>query len=326
MSRSLNSGIDWFLFALVGFIWGSQFLFIKLAIALPPFALTTLRFLVATLMLAAVAATTRQRLPRDPIVLRGLLLLALLNNVIPFSLITWAEQGITSGMAAILNATMPLFTIVLAAMALREPITTSRLVGLTVGFAGVVILVGFSIATSGSESQLLGEVAVALASLSFACGAVYARRNPQALQPTVLALGQAVLALPILIVLSLATERPWTVNLDVGVLLAVIWLGVMASGVANLIWFRMLARWDATRSSLVSYVMPVVGVVLGVILLNEQFRLSELLGVLLVLGGIILANGGVVIRGRVTPALAKTASPPDGAPSERDRADSSQAT
>lgn len=316
MSRP-SSRIDWLLFFLLGGIWGSSFLFIKIGVeTLPPFELVALRLLFGALLLASVVAAARQPLPRDRATLRHLVVLAILNIVVPFSLITWGELSIDSGLASILNATMPLFTIVIAAVFLgEEPITVNRLAGLLVGFAGVIVLVSHDLGASGNLGEASGQLAVALAAASYATATVYARHHVRHVRPMVLALGQVGLALPIVATLALLTEAPWTVGLRADALFAVAWLGVLGSGVAYLISFRLLARWDATRMSLVTYLLPAFGVALGALFLGEVLDPRVLLGAGLVVGGVALVNsryGRRVLYGRamVGPAPLRPAVEP----------------
>ncbi|HEX8940389.1 MAG TPA: DMT family transporter [Candidatus Limnocylindrales bacterium] len=317
MSRP-SSRLDWLLFFLLGAIWGSSFLFIKIGVeTLPPFVLVAFRLCFGTLLLAAVVGAARQPLPRDAATLRHLLVLAVLNIVVPFSLITWGEQTIDSGLASILNATMPLFTIVIAALFLgEEPMTVNRLAGLVVGFAGVIVLVSRDIGASGGLGQTSGQLAVALAALSYATATVYARHHVRQVRPMVLALGQVGLALPIVGVLAVLTEAPWHVALRPDALVAVAWLGVLGSGVAYLISFRLLVRWDATRVSLVTYLLPAAGVALGAIFLGEALDPRVLLGAGLVVGGVALVNarfGRRVVYGR-RPALGAATGPAAAVP------------
>ncbi len=308
-----TSRVDWVLFFVLGAIWGSSFLFIKIGVeSLGPFTLVTLRVTFATLLLAAVIRLARQSLPRDRVVYRDLAILAVINIVIPFSLITWGERSIESALASILNATMPLFTIVIAGLALREePITLNRLVGLIVGFGGVVLLVSGDLGSSGQQNQLTGELAVALAAASYACGAVFTRHRMRGIRPMVVAAGQVWMSLPIMALLALLFEHPWTTDLRPEALFAVIWLGVLGSGIAYLISFRLIARWDATRASLVTYLLPAVGIVLGVVFLSEHVDARVLLGTVLIVGGVALVNSRFGTRrlyGRAPAAVAPEAS------------------
>jgi drug/metabolite transporter (DMT)-like permease len=150
-----GSRLDWALFFLLGFFWGSSYLFIKIGVeSLPPLTLVAGRLFIGALLLATVVRLWGERLPRDRRTYGHLVVMALLNIVIPFALITWAEQSVDSALASILNATVPLFTIGFAAAFLHdEPVTVNRAVGLVVGFAGVVLLTSRSLGAGASSSD-----------------------------------------------------------------------------------------------------------------------------------------------------------------------------
>ncbi len=281
-----SSPIDWLLFFVLGAIWGSSFLFIKIGDRyFGPLEVVSFRLLFGAAALSFIIRLAGQALPRGR-VWGHLLVLAVFNVVVPFSLITWGETTIDSGVASILNATMPLFTIIVAGVVIGEAITVNRLAGLLVGFAGVVIVVSRNI----GGGHLAGQLAVAAAACSYACATVYARRHVRHLRPMVLAIGQVGLALPIVATMALVAEHPWTVPLRPEPILATLWLGALGSAIAYLISFRLLIRWDATRASLVTYLLPVVGVALGAIVLGEQVDSRVILGTAFVVGGVALVN------------------------------------
>ena len=294
MTASRSTRLDWFLFVLLGFFWGSSYLFIKIGVeaGLPPFTLITLRLLFGFILLATVVAIAREPLPRDPKTYGHLIVMGAVNIAIPFSLITWAELTVDSALAAILTAPVPLFVIVIAAIFLRdERITINRLAGLAVGFVGVAILVGFDPAEVAA-GDLAGEIALIGATLSYACGAVYARRNIHGLRPMIPAVFQVGFALTMVSLLAVVFERPIDVvsRITPEALFAVVWLGILGSGLAYLLFFRILGRWGATRTSMVAYLLPVFGITLGALVLKEPIDTRLLVGTALVIGGIALVN------------------------------------
>ena len=287
-----SSRADWLLFILLGFLWGSSYLFIKIGVdaGLQPFTLVTLRLLVGFALLAVIVFGAREQLPRSPRIYAHLLVMAAFSVAVPFSLITWAEQSVDSTLASVLNGTMPLFVIVIAAVFLRdEPISVNRLAGLVLGFAGVAILVGFDPADLVG-GDLAAKVALIGSSLSYAIGGVYARRMIRGLRPMIPAVFQVGFALVMVGVLALIFEQPLTLPLRADAILAVIWLGLLGSGAAYLVFFRLLGRWGATRTSMVAYLLPVFGIVLGALVLSEQIDAGLLVGTALVIGGIALVN------------------------------------
>jgi len=288
----VSNRVDWLLFVLLGFFWGSSYLFIKIGVdaGLAPFTLVALRLLIGALVLATVVAVARERLPRDARTYANLLVLGVLSVALPFSLITWAEQSVDSALAAILTAPVPLFVIVIAAVFLKdERITANRLVGLAIGLVGVAVLVGFDPADVASGT-LVAEIALVGAAASYAAGGVYARRTMHGLRPMIPALFQVLFALVISGVLALIFERPAELPITLEAVFAVVWLGVLGSGLAYLVFFRLLGRWGATRTSMVAYLLPVFGIVLGAAFLSEPVDARLLIGTALVIGGIFLVN------------------------------------
>jgi drug/metabolite transporter (DMT)-like permease len=303
----------WLVFGALSMAWGSSFLFIKIGVeeGLPPLSLVSFRLWIGALFLTIALRVIGGRFPRGRTALRRLAFLSLINVVIPFTLITWGEIWISSALAGILNGLVPLFVIVLAAFVLRdEPITTNRLAGLIIGFVGAVVLLspnlGAGPAGVDASMSLFGELAIVVASISYACAGVYIRHSiagqplvavPDAdarpLTPVEIGLAQCVISATGTTVLAFVFERSGTIltlppSLDAW--FAVAWLGIIGSGIAYLLFFRLISAWDATRTSLVTYVMPIVAIALGVILLGERLDLAEILGAALVIGGLVLAN------------------------------------
>lgn len=287
-----SSRILWLLFLLLGCMWGSSFLFIKVGLeaGLQPFTLVALRLLFGSALLAVVVVVTRVPLPRDPRMYGHLLVVSIISVALPFLLITWAEQRVDSALAAALDAAVPIFVIPVAAVFLHdEPISLGRVAGLAVGIVGVIILVGFD-PGAAARSDPAGGLAIVVATISYACGAVYARRNLRDVRPTIPAAFQVGFGFLIMATLALVMERPFELTLQPDALVAVAWLGVIGTGLAYLVFFRLLASWGATRTSLVAYLLPVVGVTLGAIVLQERIDLRFLIGTGLVVGGIAVVN------------------------------------
>jgi drug/metabolite transporter (DMT)-like permease len=220
-----------------------------------------------------------------------LIVMSIINITIPFALITWAEQSVDSALAAILNATVPLFVIVLAPMFLPdEPIRVNGVLGLMIGFLGVVLIVSPGLAAAAGTVP--GQVALLGSSLSYAVGNVYARRNIQGQPPMIPAVFQVTFALLIVGVLAVVVERPWaTATPDAVAWFSVIWLGILGSGMAYLAYFRLLLTWGATRTALVAYLLPVVGIVLGFLVRGEPIDATLIGGTALVIAGVALVNG-----------------------------------
>jgi drug/metabolite transporter (DMT)-like permease len=282
----------WLVFIALGFMWGSSYLFIKIGVdnGLPPFTLIAMRLFFGFLVIATVVRLAGEPLPRSRRQYGHLLVMANVNIVLPFFLITWGEQSIDSALAAILNATVPLFVIVLAPFFLPdERITLNRLAGLAIGFVGVLVLFLPDLAVLEGNS-LLGWFALLGSAVAYAIGNVYAKRNVKGLRPMIPALFQVGFALAITIVLALVLEQPiGRVPVTPQALFAVVWLGILGSGFAYLAYFRLLKEWGATRTSLVAYLLPVFGIALGA-LAGEPITASRLVGTALIIGGVALVN------------------------------------
>ncbi|HEX2470057.1 MAG TPA: DMT family transporter [Candidatus Limnocylindrales bacterium] len=295
---------DWLIFLALGFMWGSSYLFIKLAVdSFGTFTLVALRLLIGAAFLWVVLRASRTPLPRDRRAYMHLVVMSIVNITIPFALITWAEQSVDSALAAILNSTVPLMVIVIAPMFLPdEPIRLNGLLGLAIGFAGVVLIV--SPGLMGATATAAGQLALLGSSLAYAIGNVYARKNVRGLPPMIPAVFQVTFALVTVGLIALVLERPWeTSRPDFEAWFSVIWLGILGSGMAYLAYFRLLSRWGATRTSLVAYLLPIVGIVLGFLVLQEPIDVTLIAGTALVIAGVALVNGRWGRRRLFAPAV-----------------------
>jgi drug/metabolite transporter (DMT)-like permease len=293
-----SSRLDWLIFLLLGFFWGSSYLFIKIGVdnGLQPFTLIMFRLLIGFILLATVVAFAREPLPRDPRQYGHLAVMGTINIAIPFALITFAEQTVDSSLAAVINGAVPLFVIVIAAIFLAgETITVNRLAGLAVGFVGVALIVGLDV-TDLSSSSAIGELALIGATISYAFGAVYARAHVHGLRPMIPALFQVFFGLVVTAVLAFVFEHPLAAVPAPDAIVAVVWLGLLGSGLAYLAFFRTLQRWGATRTSLVAYLLPVYGIALGALVRAEPIAPTTLIGTVLIIAGIALVNARVGTR------------------------------
>jgi drug/metabolite transporter (DMT)-like permease len=281
---------DWILLLTLGLMWGTSYAFIRLGVeTLPTFTLIAARLLIGFTLLATVVFLARESLPRSPRMYVHLAVMAAINIVIPFTLITHAEQSVPSAIAAILNGAVPLIVIVLAALTFHdEPITLNRAVGVVVGYVGVIVLVLPGLAAGGGQVE--GEIALVGSTISYAVGAVYARRNIKGLRPMIPALFQVGFALVMVLVLAFAFESPLAVTWNLNAFVAVAWLGLLGSGAAYLLMFRLLSRIGATATSQLAYLLPVVGIVTGAIMFGETIDFRVAVGTGLILGGIALVN------------------------------------
>jgi drug/metabolite transporter (DMT)-like permease len=295
---------EWLAFSALGLIWGTSFLWIKIAVAeTGPFTLVGLRLLFGFLGLLVVLAIQRPTLPRDPRILLAFVFMGIFNTGLPFLLITWGETRIASSLASILNGTVPLFTIVIAHFWLHdEKITLPRLGGLLVGFVGIVVLVSGDLQSTGGHSDVWGQLAVLAAAVSYAVGITFSRRHLRG-QPPVLQTGMVLLIADSLVWLSaVSVERPLQPPSTALAWFAILWLGLLGTCVAYLLFFWLINAWGPTRASLVTYVFPVIGLILGIIFLHESAGWRLLVGSALIVSGIGVVNLRLRPRAKPLPA------------------------
>jgi drug/metabolite transporter (DMT)-like permease len=277
-------------------LWGASFMFIKVAVReLAPTTLVALRLGIGALTLAPLVLVrlgARQAARELRGAARPLVVTGLLNSAIPIVSLSWAETRIDSGLAAVIQAAAPLFTAILALRFSRsERVTGSRLVGLLVGFAGVTLLIGVQ-----PSGQLIAGLAVVFSALCYASAALYAGRRLAGVSPLVSsvgALGAATLALLPFALAQLPSHFPsWKV---VGSVAA---LSVGGTGIAYLLYYGLIAGAGASRSILVTYLVPAIALAYGTLLLGEPLRPSAVGGLALILGGVALGTGGIRLARR----------------------------
>ena len=278
------------LFLLAG-IWGWSFLLIKVAVGgMPPGAVAFTRVALGMLVLLVVVRLKRLRLPTGRTAWRHFAVVGLFGSALPFTLLAWGEQHIASALAAVLNASTPLFAALLAAFFLGQRLRRSQSVGLLLGFIGVGVAAGLG-ASELSGSSLVGEVAAIAAGASYAVAIVYAKRHLGDLSPLVAAAGQLVMATVLALPVALVTTVREGLDLTPRRLLAVCLLGVVGTGLAYVLLYRVIADLGATMASAVTYLVPVMAVTAGLLFLHEPFHLRLVAGGVLIIGGIVLLNG-----------------------------------
>jgi drug/metabolite transporter (DMT)-like permease len=297
---------EWVAFGLLGLIWGSSFLWIKIGVeGITPIMLVTLRVSFGLLALLVVMGVQRQSFPRDRSTILKYVFMGIFNVVIPFLLITWGETKIDSSLASILNAATPLFVIIIAQFWLHdEKITSARLAGLLLGFIGVVVLVLQNLKPGSGENNIWGELAVLLATVSYAVALVFSRRYLRGTKPVVQSTMILVVATALMWTIMPLADRPVVFPATPLTWIAVLWLGVLGLCVAYLLFFYLNNAVGPTRASLVTYVFPVVGVALGIIFLSEPLTWNMVVGSILVVGGIGVVNRKPRVKDEVTPEVA----------------------
>src|SRR3954447_11145300 len=288
-------------------VWGASFLFIKVGLeGLSPAQIVLGRLTTGALALVLVSLVTRRALPRDAVVWGHMFVVALLLCVVPFLLFCWAETRISSGLASIYNATTPLMTMLVALAALpSERPTRARLLGLLVGFAGVLLVLGpWGFGGRGETGgALAGQLACLGATACYGTATVYLRRfvSPRGLPAVTVATVQVGLgALVMLLVAPFVAATP--AHLTPRVVASVLTLGALGTGMAYVWLTNIVMGWGATNASTVTYLPPLVGVVLGVLLLGETLTWNQPIGALVVVLGIAVSQG--LLRPRPAPAPA----------------------
>lgn len=281
----------WTAFIFLGVIWSASFLWIKIALEeIGPNTLVAWRVLFGLLFAGGAVFIQRKAWPRIWADWFPFVVLGMTSIAAPFFLITWGELSIDSAVASILNATVPLFTIVIAHLFLQDDkMTVQRVVGLFVGFIGVVILLSEDL-TAGVHSSALGQAAVILASIFYAASSVYARRTTQTSSGLVRGAAPLVSATALMWIIAPTVESPFQVPQLPLTWIALLWLGVLGSGLALIIWYYLLHEIGPTRTGMVSYIFPLGGVILGVIFLNEHLSWQLAIGALLIILSIVVVN------------------------------------
>ena len=298
------SAADWGLLVALGTIWGGSYFFAKVALAeLPPLTIVLGRVGFAALALGAVLPLLGQGMPRNRESWRAFAVMAALNNVVPMSLLVWGQSHIASGLASILNATTPFFTVIVAHfLTSDERLTLAKLLGVALGLTGAVVIVGPDVA-QGFGRDVWGELACLGAPISYAFAGIYGRRfKRMGLTPLATATGQVTAATLLLLPLVLAVDHPWSLALpSAGTWGAVLGIALLCTAVAYILYFRILASAGATNLLLVTFLIPVSAILLGALFLHERLAPRHFLGMALIGLALVVMDGRVmamITRGR----------------------------
>jgi len=298
---------EWVLLVVLSVLWGGSFFFVGIIVQeLSPFTIVLGRSILAVLALAGFAALGRSRLPGSSSPWAAFLVMAVMNTLVPNSLIAWGQKHIDSALASILISSTPLFSVVLAHVLSREEhMTVARVVGVLLGLTGVVILIGPS-ALRGLDRPGLGQVAVLGAALSYACAGVYGRRFKD-LPPLVAAIGQLTCTVVLIAPLALFVDQPWTRRPSPVTLAALLGLGLLSTGLGYLIFCRILAVAGATNVMLVNFLNPISALLLGTLVLGERPHWSVFAGMASIFAGLVVIDGRLLRRARSAPVGPRTA-------------------
>ena len=267
-------------------LWGASYTLIKIGVAtIPPITLIAARTLIAGGILIAILRLRGLKLPGDRATWKKFMFQACLNSVIPFTMIAWAEQTVDAGLATILNSTSPIFTFLLTVfLTQHEPATARKLFGVVAGIIGICLIVGVE-ALNGLGRDLWAQLAIVLATVSYAIAAIFGR-GFKGLDPMMPAAGSLICGAAILLPLSLLIDQPWTLAPSVDSMWALLGLSVFSTALAFVIYFRLLRSLGSVGTTSQAYLRVPIGVGIAILFLGETLTSTMLAGVLCVIVGV----------------------------------------
>ena len=285
---------EWGLLLALSILWGGSFFFNGVAVReLPTFTIVVGRVALASVALLLVLRVTDQQLPRNPRIWIAFGGMGVLNNVVPFSLIVWGQTQVASGVASILNAMTPLFTVVVAHfMTSDEKMNGSRLLGVVIGFLGVFTMIGTDM-LSGISANLLAHMAILCATLSYAFAGIFGRRfKAMGMSPIITATGQVTASSLFLVPMVVLIEQPWTLPIpSVAAIASLVGIAVLSTALAYILYFRILATAGATNLLLVTFLIPISAILMGIAFLDESLLPKHLVGMALIGAGMAAVDG-----------------------------------
>ena len=288
---------EWSMLITLSILWGGSFFLVEVSLdELPPLTIVALRSTLAAIVLIFIVLITRRRLPTQITVWFAFLVMSVFNNVVPFSLIVWGQSQIASGLAAILNATSPLFILVAAHYLTHdEKMTPNKVIGLVLGFSGVCIIIGIDFLRS-LGGNIWGQLAVITASMSYALAGIYGKRfGRMGIKPMVLATGQVTFSSLIMIPFALLVESPFDLPMpSAHVWWSIVILAVFSTVIAYLLYFQILQRAGATNALLVTLLVPVSAILLGYLFLSERLLINHFIGMAFIMAGLVTIDGRVL--------------------------------
>lgn len=282
----------WLMLITLSVIWGSSFLFGRIAmLEWPPFTVALLRVALAAIALWLFLKFTGRQFLFERAFIGAIIVMGLLNNAIPFSMILIGQQELGAGLASVVNAMTPIWTLIIANfMTSDEKITGNKLLGILAGFAGVAVLMGTDIA-GGLAASALAQAAVLVATISYGFAGVYGKRF-KGRDPVVVATGQLTASTAIMLPLAIFVEQPWNLATpSLAAIGSIILLALLCTSVAYVLFFRILDSAGATNLSLVTFLIPVSAIFCGILFLSETLSASDLTGIALIALGLALVDG-----------------------------------
>ncbi|MGJ7039760.1 drug/metabolite transporter (DMT)-like permease [Shinella sp. BE166] len=294
MASHQMSAREWALLIALSLLWGGSFLFNGILVReLPTLTIVALRVALAAIALWTIVRLSGHAIPKSREVWLAFLGMGVLNNIIPFSLIVWGQTHIASGLASILNATTPLFAVIAAHLLTQdEKMTGSRLIGVLVGFAGVALMIGPSV-LSDLGTNVLAQLAVLGGAVSYSIAGIFGRRfRRMGLPPLLPAAGQVTTSAALMLPVALIVDRPWTLAMpSAEAWMALFGLAFLATALAYVIFFRILATAGATNLMLVTFLIPVSAILLGALVLGEMLAPKHFAGMALIAVGLAAIDG-----------------------------------
>ncbi|MEP2979892.1 MAG: DMT family transporter [Lentilitoribacter sp.] len=290
---------EWIMLIALSVLWGGSFLFVGVAVNdVPPLTIVLVRVLLSAIALHVILKAMGYKFPSDKGVLSAFLIMGLLNNAIPFSLIAYGQSHIASGLASILNATTPIFTVIVAHfLTTDEKLTGRKIIGVFIGFFGVAVMIGID-ALEALGIHIFAQLAVLVATTSYAFAGIYGKRFQKlGVKPITVATGQVTASTFLMLPLVMFLDQPW--NLDMPSLhsiLALIALALLSTVLAYILFFEILARAGATNLLLVTFLIPPSAIILGVLVLNEAIQLNQMFGLALIILSLATIDGRVFER------------------------------
>ncbi len=282
---------EWILLVVLSIMWGGSFFFVEMAIkTMTPLTIVFCRVVVAALVLWVYVLATGKKIPKDPKIWEAFFIIGAINNAAPFSLITWGQTYIDSSLASILNATTPVFSVVLAHfLTSDEYLTRNRVTGVVIAWAGVAVLIGID-ALAGVGMEIAGQVAVLCAALLYAFSAIFGRRF-KTKDPAVVSAGMLTAAAVWMAPMAFIFEQPLSLDPTAETLVALLALAAVSTALAYIIYFHILSKAGATNILLVTFLVPVSAIFLGVVILGETPGWNAFAGMVLIFAGLIFIDG-----------------------------------
>lgn len=288
---------DWLLLILLSILWGGSYFFVEIALtALPIFTIVFLRVFTAAILLLLFIFLSGRKLPKERKIWFTLFVMGILNNAIPFTMIVSGQQYINSGFASILIAATPFFTVTAAHFLTKdEKINISKITAVLFGILGVTVLIGFE-SLIWEANELKGIIFILIASLSYSTAGIWGKRFKSLdIDPVATATGQLICSSILLLPVMLISDKPWNLPFPpLEVWGAIIGIALFSTSIAYIVYFKILANYGATNVLLVTFLIPIVAVVLGILFLSEEFKVQYLLGMLIIGIGLLAIDGRLI--------------------------------